>query len=135
MTKNADIDKYGYSAYGIGSDRKSSFSFPSGVFGQNIIIFGVDMSSSVHVINKKKYILILCKSPIQRLEHTITAGKMYSINFTVTKKKFCLGLDYNGVNSYLFVNGTEIDKFKAKDSEIVAAPLCLGNVPKDWSKD
>ena len=58
---------------------------------------------------------------------------MYSINFTVTKKKFCLSLHYNGANSYLFVNGTEIYKFKAKDSEIVAAPLCLGNISKDWS--
>ena len=55
---------------------------------------------------------------------------MYSINFTVTKKKFCLSLHYNGANSYLFVNGTEIYKFKAKDSEIIAAPLCLGNISK-----
>ena len=60
---------------------------------------------------------------------------MYSINFTVTKKKFCLSLHYNGANSYLFVNGTEIYKFKAKDSEIVATPLCLGNISKDWSTD
>ena len=58
---------------------------------------------------------------------------MYSINFTVTKKKFYLSLHYNGVNSYLFVNGIEIYKFKAKDSEIVATPLCLGNISKDWS--
>ena len=60
---------------------------------------------------------------------------MYSINFTVTKKKFCLSLHYNGANSYLFVNGTEIIKFKAKDSKIVATPLCLGNISKDWSRD
>ena len=60
---------------------------------------------------------------------------MYSINSTVTKKKFCLRLHYNGANSYLFVNGTEIYKFKAKDSEIVASPLCLGNISKDWSVD
>ena len=60
---------------------------------------------------------------------------MYSINFTVTKKKFCLSLHYNGANSYLFVNGTEINKFKAKDSEIVAVPLCLGNISNDWSAD
>ena len=58
---------------------------------------------------------------------------MYSINFTVTKKKFCLSLYYNGANSYLFVNGTDIWKFKAKDSAIVASPLCLGNTSKDWS--
>ena len=67
------------------------------------------------------------------LEQTLTAERMYSINFTVTKKKFCLSLHYNGANSYLFVNGTEIYKFKAKDSEIVASPLCLGNISKDWS--
>ena len=60
---------------------------------------------------------------------------MYSINFTVTKKKFCLSLHYDGANSYLFVNGTEIYKFKAKDSEIVANPLCLGDISKDWSTD
>ena len=60
---------------------------------------------------------------------------MYSINFTLTKKKSCLNLHYNGANSYLFVNGTEIYKFKAKDSEIVASPLCLGNISKDCSTD
>ena len=54
LTKNADIDKYGYSGYGIEFDRKSSFSFPGGGFGQNVIIFGADMSSSFHVDNKKK---------------------------------------------------------------------------------
>ena len=99
MTKNADIDKYGYSGYGIGFDRRSSFSFPSGGFGQNVLIFGVDMSFSAHIDNKKKDILILGKGPTQRLEHTLTAEKMYSINFTVIKKKFCLSLHYNGANN------------------------------------
>ena len=60
---------------------------------------------------------------------------MYTINFTVTKKKFYLSLHYNGANSYLFVNGTEIYKFKVKDSEIAASLLCLGNISKDWSVD
>ena len=60
---------------------------------------------------------------------------MYSINFTVTKKKLCLSLHYNGVNSHLFVNGKKMYKFKAKHSEIVASPLCLGNISKDWSVD
>ena len=60
---------------------------------------------------------------------------MNSINFTVNYKKFCLSLHYNAAKSYLFVNGTEIHKFKAKDSEIVATPLCLGNVSKDFSVD
>ena len=60
---------------------------------------------------------------------------MYSISFTITKKKFCLSLHCNGANSYLFVNSTEIYKFKVKDSEIVPSPLCLGNISKDWSID
>ena len=60
---------------------------------------------------------------------------MYSINITVTKKQFCLSWHYNGASSYLFVNGTEIYKFKAQDSKIVARPLCLGNISKDWPAD
>ena len=60
---------------------------------------------------------------------------MYSINFTITKKKFCLSLHYNRANSYLFVNGREIIKFKAKDPNIIANPLCLGDISKDWSAD
>ena len=83
----------------------------------------------------RKKTLNLGKGPTHGLEHALTAEKMYSINFTVIKKKFCLSLHYNGANSYLFVNGTEIYKFKAKDSEIVATPLCLGNISKDWSTD
>ena len=51
----------------------------------------------------------------------------------MTRKKNCLKLHYNGSNSYLFVNGTEIIKFKAKDSELATTPLCLGNISKDWS--
>ena len=86
------------------------------------------------MIIKKRHISSW-KGPTQRLQHTLTAEKMYTINFTATKKKFCLSLHYNGANSYLFVNGTEIYKFKAKDSEIVASPLCLGNISKDWSID
>ena len=93
------------------------------------------MNTSVHIDNKKKDILVLGRGTTQGLESTLTAEKMYSINFTVTKKKFCLSLNYNGANSYLFVNGTKVIKFKAKDSAIVASPLCLGNISKDWSTD
>ena len=83
----------------------------------------------------KKDILVSGFGPTQGLEHTLIAEKMYSINFTVTKKKFCLSLHYNGGNSYLFVTGIEIYKFKATDSEIVASPLCLGTISKDWWAD
>ena len=72
-------------------------------------------------------IKVLERGSTQGLESTLTAEKMYSINFTVTKKKFCLSLHYNRSN-YLFVNGTGIIKFKA-------IPLCLGNISKDWSPD
>ena len=89
------------------------------------------MSSSAHANNK-----ILGKDFIQGIDNTtIYAEKLYSINITKTNTKFCLSLHCKGANSYLFVNGTEIHKFKAKDSEIVATPLCLGNISKDFSVD
>ena len=89
LTKTADIDKYGYSGYEIGFDRRGRFSCPGGRFGQNLSIFGVDMSSSAHIDNKKKDILVLGIGRTQGLEHTLTAEKMHSINFTVTNIKFC----------------------------------------------
>ena len=83
------------------------------------------MSLSLKVDNKGKYILILGKGPTQGLgEHSLSAEKLHSINFT----KENLSLHYNGANSYLFVNCTEIIKFKVKDSKISAYSLCLGNV-------
>ena len=100
LTKNADINKYKYSGYGIGFDGKGAFSHPSGGFGNNTIIFGVNMSSSVHAENKKKDILILGEGPTKGLDDTtLTAEKMYSINFPATKTRFCLSLHYNGANS------------------------------------
>ena len=93
------------------------------------------MSSSTKIVNKKKDIFILGKGPTQGLEHTLSAEKMYSINFTEHNKKLCLILHYNGANSYLFVNSKEIHKLKAKDSDIVTTPLCLGNISKDWTVD
>ena len=116
-------DKYKYSRYGIRLDRRGIFSVANG-FGRNVIMFGVDMSSSAHVDNQKKYILILGDSTTQISE------KKSSIDFTEHNKKFCLSLHYNGANSHLFVNGTETQKFKAKDSEIDAILLCLGNISK-----
>ena len=80
LTENADIDKYKCSGYGIGFDGKGTFSFPSGGFGCNVIIFGVDTSSSVHTDNKQKDILILAEGPTHRLDGTtLTSEKKYSI--------------------------------------------------------
>ena len=97
------------------------FSHPSGGTGRNVIVFEADMSSSTKIDNRKKDILILGKGPTQRLEHKLSAAKMYSINFTEHNKSFCLSLHYSVADSYLFVNGTESHKFKAKDSEILSS--------------
>ena len=81
LTKNADIDKYGYSGYGTGLDRNTLFSAGNEI-GKNVITFGVDMSSSIN--NRKKDILILGAGPTQGLEHTLTAEKC--IQLTLLKK-------------------------------------------------
>ena len=75
LTKNADIDKYGYSGYGIGFDRHGSFSFPGTGLGRNVIIFGVDMISSTKIDNRKKDILILGIGPTPGLEHMLSEEK------------------------------------------------------------
>ena len=92
------------------------------------------MSSSSHANYKTRSILVLRKDFIEGIDGTkIYAEKMYSTNFTVANKIFCLSLHCNGDNSYLFVNGKEIINFKAKDSEILTYPLCLGDFSKDFS--
>ena len=92
------------------------------------------MSSSVHIDNNRKDILILGKGSTQGLNNTtITAETLYSINFTRPGMKFCLRVHYNWSNSFLFLNATKIYQFKAKDSEIEKYPLCLGNISRDFS--
>ena len=92
-----------------------------------MIIFGVDMCSLPHIDHKKKYILILGKGPTQGLEHTLTTKELSSINVTKKNTKFRVRPHYNGPYNYLFVNGTKIIKFKAKDSEVTAYPLFRKN--------
>ena len=83
--------------------------------GRNVIIFGADMSSSVHVDNKSKDILILGEGPTQGLDDTtLTAEAKYPINFTRPNKRFVLSIYYNGINSFSFVNATKRYQFKAK---------------------
>ena len=112
LTKNSDMNKYNYSGYGIGFDSKGSFSHPTGSFGTNAIIFGADMSSSTYCNNRTNNILVFAKDFIQRINGT-------TIYFSATKARFIISLHCNGDNSYLFVNGKEMIKFKEKDSEIV----------------
>ena len=72
---------------------RSEFLFTDGSYGKNVIIFGADMSSSVNVDNTGKYILILGKGPTQGLDDTtLTAEAKYSINFTLSGKRFVLSL-------------------------------------------
>ena len=93
------------------------------------------MSSSVHANSKTRNILVLSKDFTQGIDNTtIYAEKMYSINFSENNKKFCLSFHYNGRDSYLFVNGKGIYRFKAKGSEILETPICLGNISKEFSK-
>ena len=104
---------------------------------ENLVLvkdFGADSSSSLHANNQKNNILILGKDFVQGINGTaIYVENLCKINLKKEKRKFCLSLHDNGANSYLFVNGTEIHTFKGKDSEIVASPLCLGNISIDFS--
>ena len=134
-TKSTGVNNYNYSGCVIVFDGHGSLLYPDIGEDTNAIIFGLDMSSLTKIDNKEKDILILGKGQTQGLEHTVSAEKMYSVNFTENNKEFCLSLNYDGGNSYLFVNGTEIIKFKAKDSEIVATPIFLGNIAIDRSTD
>ena len=112
ITKNSDVDKYKYSGYGIGFDSRGSFSHPSRRNDTNVIIFGANLSSSVHANNKVNNVLVLGKALAQGTNGTtIYAEKMYSTNFTVNNRKFCLSLHFNGNSSYLFLSGKEIHKF------------------------
>ena len=132
LTKNVDLDKYIYSGYDIGFDSRSEFSFTDGSMGRNVIIFGADMNSSVHIDNKGRDMLILGEGPTQGLDGTtLTAEAIYPINFTQTN----ISLYYNWSNSLLFANATEVYQFKAKDCEIKDYALCLGNIWKDFTID
>ena len=96
--------------------------------------FGDKNNSSVHVNNKEKDILILKEGPTDGLDNTkLTPDTEYSINFTEQQRKFCLGLYYNDSNRFFYANGAKIYQFKAKDSEIVAYPLCLGNIANNFA--
>ena len=130
LTKNADPDKYKYTGYGIGLNSRSESLLTNGSYGKNA--FEADMRSSVHVDDKGKDIIILGEGPTQALDDTIlTAEAKYRINFTQSAKRFVLSLQYNGSNSFLFVNATKVYQFKTKNSELKA--LYLGNISKDFT--
>ena len=102
-------------------------------------MFGADMSSYVHFNNKRKDIFITGNGPTDGLDDTTPTSEIEYlinlINFRKHNKNFSLSLQYNGVNSYVFVDGVETIKLKAKDSEIKATPLYLINISKNFSAD
>ena len=78
------------------------------------------MSSSIHATNRANNIYVMGKGLTQGInDTTIYAQKLFHNNFTELGKKFVLSLHYNGDNSYLFVNGRQELKFKAKDDQII----------------
>ena len=90
------------------------------------------MSSLVYTNNKMKSILLLGKDLTDGLDdNNLNAEKEHYVNFTEEQKELCLNLLFNGVDSHMLVKGVEIYKFKATHSEIIVAPLYLGNVSKD----
>ena len=126
ITKNADTSKYDYKEYGICFDESEQFThvrkegnFNHTTLARNVIIFGVDMSFSKHPNNKGNSIYVMGKDYVQKVnDTTIYAEKIYYRNFTDPGKKFVLSLHYIGNNSYLFVNGRQELKFKAKTDQI-----------------
>ena len=114
-----DPDNFIYHGWGIGFDHTGTFTHPEGGIARKVIIFGVDMSRSVHASNETKDFLVLGKGLIQMIgKTTIYSEKMYSPNFSVENEIYVLSLHYNGGNSFLFVNGQKVTQFKAKDSII-----------------
>ena len=139
LTQNPDIDKYKYSGYGIGFDRKCKFSFGNGL-GQNVIIFGVDMNFSVHANNKTKNILVLVLVLGEGItkgldDTTLTAEKLYLINFTENNKIFFKACIITELTVIYLLMVQRFINLKQKTQEIVEYPHCLGNISEDASAD
>ena len=141
ITKMADTSKYDYKAYGICFDERSQFghTITEGgrahtENGRNVLIFGADMSFSVNKTNRENHVYVMGGGFTQGIhDTTLYVEKNYWRNFTDPDKKFVLSLRYNGDNSYLFVNGRQELKFKARDDQIISEKLCLGNLSDQWT--
>ena len=141
ITKNADTSKYDYKGYGICFDEGCQFGhtiteggFSHTTNARNVLIFGADMSFSVHATNRENNIYVMGKEFVQGInDTTIYAEKSFYRNFADPGKKFVLRLHYNGDESYLFVNGRQELKFKCKTDQLVKEKLCLGNLSDKWT--
>ena len=141
ITKNTDTSKYNYKGYGICFDEGGQFGhtiteggFTHTTNARNVLIFGADVSFSVHATNRANHIYVMGKEFIQGItDTTIYAEKSFYRNFTDPGKKIMLSLHYNGDDSYLFVNGRQELKFKCKTDQLVKEKLCIGNLIDQWT--
>ena len=142
ITKNAtDNSKNNYKGYGICFYERSEFghtitegSHAHTTDARNVLIFGAEMSFSVHATNRANHIYLMGTGLKQGInDTTISAEKDFYRNFTDFDKKFVLSLHYNGDNSYLSVNGRQELKFKAKTDQLVKEKLCIGNLSDQWT--
>ena len=141
ITNNTDTSKYDYKGYGICFDERSEFGhtiteggFAHTTDARNVLIFGADMSFSVHKTNRANHIYVMCTGLTQGIHGTtLYAEKNFYRNFTDPDKKFMLSLNYNGDDSYLFVNGRQELKFKWKTDQLVKEKLCIGNLSDQWT--
>ena len=142
ITKNAtDNSKSNYKGYGICFDERNEFGHTITEGGhahttgaRNVLIFGADVSSSVHATNRANHIYLMGTGLTQGInDTTIYAEKNFYRNFTDFGKKLVLSLHYNGDSSYLFANGWQGLKFKAKTDQLVKEKLCIGNLSDQWT--
>ena len=142
ITKNAtDYDKNSYKGCGICFDERSELGHTITEGGhahttdaRNVLIFGADMSFSVDATNRANHIYLMGTGLTQGInDTTIYAEKNFYRNFTDFGKKCVLSLHYNGDNSYLFANGRQELKFKAKTDQLVKEKLCIGNLSDQWT--
>ena len=142
ITKNAtDNSKNNYKGYGICFDERSEFGhtiteggFAHTTDARNVLIFGADMSFSVHATNRANHIYLMGTGLTQGInDTTIYAEKNFYRNFTDPGEKFVLSLHYNADDSYLFVNGRQELKFKCKTDQLVKEKLCIGNLSDQWT--
>ena len=142
ITKNAtESDENNYKGYGICFDERSQFGHTitedgrtHTTNGRNVLIFGVDMSFSAKATNRANHIYLMGDGLTQGINNTtLYVEKNYWRNFTDPGKKFIISLDYNGDESYFFVNGRQELKFKAKTDHLVKEKLCIGNLSEQWT--
>ena len=142
ITKNAtDNSKNNYKGYGICFDERSELGhtiteggFAHTTDARNVLIFEADMSFSVHATNRANHIYLMGTGLTQGINDTTTyAEKNFYRNFTDFGKKFMPSVHYNGDDSYLFVNGRQELKFKAKADQLVKEKLCIGNLSDQWT--